>query len=76
MSTGRQIAFVIYAFRITDVQQRATGMNDLLSIELRNDDLKMVNQVWEQILMAMDMEPEMAFFDHFFTIGIGQSRSS
>ena len=41
-------------------------MNDLLSNELRNDDLKMVNRSWKQMSVAMDMEPEMAFFDRFF----------
>ena len=36
MLTGRQIAFMIYAFfKINDAQGRASGMNDLLNVELR-----------------------------------------
>ena len=42
MLTRGQIAFIIYAyFKINDVQGRATGINDLLNIELRCDSLKM-----------------------------------
>ena len=50
--TGRQIACKIYVFfKINDVQGRALGWNDLLNIELRNENLKMFDQAWEDTLM-------------------------
>ena len=52
MLTGRQIASMIYAFfNINDVQERATDMNDMLNIKLRN--VKIFDRASEQTLMAM-----------------------
>ena len=56
MLIGRHIAFMICAI----FKGRATGMNDLLNIELRSDSLQMFDQAWEETLMAMDIEPDMA----------------
>ena len=58
MWTGRQIALMIYRFKINDVQRRVPGMNDLLDIELLNDSLKTLDEAWENILMAPEKEPE------------------
>ena len=64
MLTGRQIAFMLCAFY--NVQGRAIGMNDLLNIELRNDSLKMFDQAWDETLMAMDIETNMAFVEGLY----------
>ena len=53
MLTGRQIAYQICAyFKINDVHRIAFGMNDLLNIELRNDNLMMFDQSWDETLTA------------------------
>ena len=46
--------------RSTDVQAGAIGLNDLLNIELRDGNLKMSDQAWDETLTAMDMKLEMA----------------
>ena len=60
MSTGSHIAFMMYSSKINDVHETAVGMNDLLNIELCNDNLNMVDRIWEETLMAMDIELYMA----------------
>ena len=48
MLTGRQIAFMVYAFfNFHDHQRGVVGMNDLLNIELVNDNLKTFDEAWE-----------------------------
>ena len=57
MLTGRQIAYQIDAFfKLNDVPGRVSGSNDMLNIELRDDNLKMFDQTWEETLMAMEKE--------------------
>ena len=59
MLTGRQIAFMIYAyFKINVVQDRAISMNDELSSECVNDNLNEFEQTWKETLMALEKEPE------------------
>ena len=59
MLIGRQIALTICTvFKISDVQVRATSMNDLLNIEVINDHLKEFDQSWDEALMALEKETE------------------
>ena len=39
-------------FKITDVQKRVPGMNDLLNIESVNESLKKVDHAWEETLLG------------------------
>ena len=63
MLTGTQIALTICTvFKISDVQVRATSMNDLHKNEVINDHLKEFDQSWDEALMALEMVPEGDFF--------------
>ena len=42
------LAEIVRFLQITDIPGRATGMNDLVNIEVRSDSLKMVGQAWEE----------------------------
>ena len=44
--------------KINDVQRRATNTNDLLHIELVHENLRKLDQAWEEPLMALEEEPE------------------
>ena len=57
--TGRQSAFMIYAFfKINDGQVRAMSMTALHNIELANDNLKKLDRSWEETLMLLKKEPK------------------
>ena len=59
MLTGRQIAFMTYAYcKVNDVQERAMSMNDLLNIELVKGNLTKFDQAWEENSMALEKQPE------------------
>ena len=54
--TGRQIA----CFKSNDIRGGAIGMNDLLNIEWRSDNLKMFDRAWDETWMAMEIGPDVA----------------
>ena len=53
-------------FKINDLQGRASGMSDLLHIQLRNDNVKMFDQAWEETWMAMDIQLALALLGGLF----------
>ena len=57
MMTGRQIMFQIFSFfSINKTQGRTMNLNVLLNVEVRNHNLKIFNQAWEEVLLALDNE--------------------
>ena len=46
-----------------DVQGRALGLNDVLIIKFRSDNLKMFDRAWAETWMALDKEPQRNFLE-------------
>ena len=42
-------------------------MRYLLNIELRNESFEMLDQAWEETLMAVDIEPDVVLLDCLFS---------
>ena len=58
MLPGRLIAHLIYAFcSDSDVTESATGLDDLSNIELRTDNLKMLDQAWDDMKKESEWDP-------------------
>ena len=59
LMSGRQIAFMIYSHvKIRDVQSKVIGLNDLLTVELTGDNLRVIDTLWDDTLITMEKEPE------------------
>ena len=71
---GRQTAFLIQQhFSINDVERKAVGDSDLCCWNLVNDDLKSVDQSWDETLMATMKIPDEDFLDSLCSIQLMKS---
>ena len=48
-------------------------MNDLLTVELRDDNLNMFDQAWEETLMAVENAPERDLLKSLYHRQLGKS---
>ena len=54
--TDRQSMFQVFFFIVNKTQEHTMNLSDLLNVELRNDNLQMSNQAWEETLLALGID--------------------
>ena len=71
---GRQIAYLIYEyFRVTGANDSVENYADLLTIVLRNDDIREFDSKWDGILLSMTKIPSDDILEGLYKLRIRDS---
>ena len=71
---GRQITHMIYDnFRVTDSHDIVLDHADLLTINLRNDDIQELDTIWDEMLLSMRKVPTDDLLESLYKLRIRES---
>ena len=70
---GRQIAFMIYDFRVTGAHDAVLDFADLFSVTLPDDNIQDFDTWWDEILLSMSKIPSDEVLENLYKLRIRQS---
>ena len=75
MLTGRQVAFMMFQhFQLNDLDSSMMEFNDLLSLELKGDNLRAFDTAWDNTLLGMKNLPDEEYLENLYRKQVRKSK--